>query len=131
MSVHNLRLPPTYSKKKSRMNLPHTKDLCIELLKQLNCEVTTSKENENRLYFEYQGEHIVIDASNDSYFIEMWDPWWLIVPLDDLEQMSNVRKAINVTNSRAEQPYITPSKKNRNLFSIPNANVYCQKNCPT
>ena len=78
---------------------PHTKDLCIELLKQLNCEVTTSKENENRLYFEYQGEHIVIDASNDSYFIEMWDPWWLIVPLDDLEQMSNVRKAINVTNS--------------------------------
>ena len=51
---------------------PHTKDLCIELLKQLNCEVTTSKENENRLYFEYQGEHIVIDASNDSYFIEMW-----------------------------------------------------------
>ena len=78
---------------------PHTKDLCIDLLKQLNCEVTTSKENENRLYFEYQGEHIVIDASNDSYFIEMWDPWWLIVPLDDLEQMSNVRKAINVTNS--------------------------------
>lgn len=64
---------------------PHTKDLCIELLKQLNCEVTTSKENENRLYFDYQGEHIVIDASNDSYFIEMWDPWWLIVPLDDLE----------------------------------------------
>lgn len=78
---------------------PHTKDLCIELLKQLNCEVTTSKENENRLYFEYQGEHIVIDASNDSYFIEMWDPWWLIVPLDDLEQMSNVRKAINTINS--------------------------------
>ena len=77
----------------------HTKDLCIELLKQLNCEVTTSKENENRLYFEYQGEHIVIDASNDSYFIEMWDPWWLIVPVDDLEQMSNVRKAINTINT--------------------------------
>ena len=78
---------------------PHTKDLCIELLKQLNCEVTTSKENENRLYFEYQGEHIVIDASNDSYFIEMWDPWWCIIPLDDREQMSNVRKAINTINN--------------------------------
>lgn len=30
---------------------PHTKDLCIELLKQLNCEVTVLEENENRLYF--------------------------------------------------------------------------------
>ena len=78
---------------------PHTKDLCIELLKQLNCEVTVLEENENRLYFEYQGEHIVINASNDSYFIEIWDPWWCIVPMDDLEQMSNVRKAINTINT--------------------------------
>lgn len=78
---------------------PHTKDLCIELLKQLNCEVTVLEENENRLYFEFQGEHIIINASNDSYFIEMWDPWWCIVPMDDLEQMSNVRKAINTINT--------------------------------
>lgn len=79
---------------------PHTKDLCIELQKQLNCEVTVLEENEeNRLYFEFQGEHIVINASNDSYFIEMWDPWWCIVPIDDLEQMSNVRKAINTINT--------------------------------
>ena len=46
---------------------PHTKDLCIELLKQLNCEVTTSKENENRLYFEYQGEHITSVRDNELY----------------------------------------------------------------
>lgn len=114
---------------------PHTKDLCIELLKQLNCEVTTSKENENRLYFEYQGEHIVIDASNDSYFIEMWDPWWLIVPLDDLEQMSNVRKAINVTNSwggttvyytiEEEQKFVLHSKRQCILpKELPNVKEY-------
>lgn len=78
---------------------PHTKDLCIELLKQLNCEVTVLEDNENRLYFEFQGEHIIINASNDSYFIEMWDPWWCIVPMDDFEQMSNVRKAINTINT--------------------------------
>lgn len=112
---------------------PHTKDLCIELLKQLNCEVTTS--NENRLYFEYQGEHIVIDASNDSYFIEMWDPWWLIVPLDDLEQMSNVRKAINVTNSwggttvyytiEEEQKFVLHSKRQCILpKELPNVKEY-------
>ena len=78
---------------------PHTKDLCIELLKQLNCEVFVSEENENRLYFEYQGEHFIIDATNESFFINIWDPGWYVVPLDDLEQMSNVRKAVNTINN--------------------------------
>ena len=73
--------------------------MCIELLKQLNCEVFVSEENENRLDFKYQGEHFVIDANNENYFIDIWDPWWYIVPLDNLEQMSNVRKAINTINS--------------------------------
>lgn len=78
---------------------PHTKDLCIELLKQLNCEVFVSEEEENRLYFEYQGEHFIMDATNESFFINIWDPGWYVVPLDDLEQMSNVRKAVNTINN--------------------------------
>ena len=78
---------------------PHTKDLCIELLKQLNCEVFVSEEEENRLDFKYQGEHFIIDATNESFFINIWDPGWYIVPLDDLEQMSNVRKAVNTINN--------------------------------
>ena len=78
---------------------PHTKDLCIELLKQLNCEVFVSEEEENRLDFKYQGEHFIIDATNESFFINIWDPGWYVVPLDDLEQMSNVRKAINTINT--------------------------------
>ena len=78
---------------------PHTRDLCIELLKQLNCEVSVAEEDENRLCFQYQGELFVIDASNESFFIDIWDPRWYIVPLDDLEQMSNVRKAINTIDN--------------------------------
>ena len=77
----------------------HTKDLCIELLKQLNCEVFVSEEEENRLDFKYQGEHFIIDATNESFFINIWDPGWYVVPLDDLEQMSNVRKAVNTINN--------------------------------
>ena len=78
---------------------PHTRDLCIELLKQLNCKAAVAEEDENRLCFQYQGELFVIDASNESFFIDIWDPRWYIVPLDDLEQMSNVRKAINTINN--------------------------------
>ena len=78
---------------------PRTKDLCIELLKQLNCKAAVAEEDENRLCFQYQGEPFVIDTSNESFFIDIWDPRWYIVPLDDLEQMSNVRKAINTINN--------------------------------
>lgn len=34
----------TIQQKEKLEEPPHTKDLCIELLKQLNCEITTSKE---------------------------------------------------------------------------------------
>ena len=78
---------------------PHTRDLCIDLLKQLNCKAVVAEEDENRLCFQYQGELFVIDTSNESFFIDIWDPRWYIVPLDDLEQMSNVRKAINTINN--------------------------------
>ena len=78
---------------------PHTKDLCIDLLKQLNCTAAVAEEDENRLCFQYLGELFVIDTSNESFFIDIWDPRWYIVPLEDLEQMSNVRKAINTINN--------------------------------
>ena len=61
--------------------------------------VFVSEEEENRLDFKYQGEHFIIDATNESFFIYIWDPGWYVVPLDDLEQMSNVRKAINTINT--------------------------------
>ena len=114
---------------------PHTRDLCIELLKQLNCEVSVEEEDENRLYFQYQGEHFIIDATNESFFIDIWDPRWYIVPLDDLEQMSNVRKAINVTNSwggttvyytiEEEQKFVLHSKRQCILpKELPNVKEY-------
>ena len=101
---------------------PRTKDLCIELLKQLNCKAAVAEEDENRLCFQYQGELFVIDTSNESFFIDIWDPRWYIVPLDDLEQMSNVRKAINTINNYSgttivycieeeEQKYVLHSKR--------------------
>ena len=115
---------------------PHTRDLCIELLKQLNCEVSVEEEDENRLYFEYHGEHFIIDATNESFFINIWDPKWYIVPLDDLEQMSNVRKAINTINNYSgttivycieeeEQKFVLHSKRQCILpKDLPNVKEY-------
>ena len=86
---------------------PRTKDLCIELLKQLNCKAAVAEEDENRLCFQYQGELFVIDTSNESFFIDIWDPRWYIVPLDDLEQMSMYVRQLTQSTTIVEQPLFT------------------------
>lgn len=43
-----------------------TRDLCLELLHQLNCEVRIEHDD---IYFTYQNEKFMIEASNESAFI--------------------------------------------------------------
>ena len=44
-----------------------TRDLCLELLRQLNCEVRIEHDD---IYFTYQNEKFMIEASNDSAFMK-------------------------------------------------------------
>ena len=75
-----------------------TYDLCVEVLRKLNCEVQFDKENEYTMYFTYQGEHFQINTWKDCLMIGIWDTWWGIVDLDDLDDVSRIRKAINIVN---------------------------------
>ena len=50
-----------------------TRDLCLELLRQLNCEVRIEHDD---IYFTYQNEKFMIEASNESAFITIWDLHW-------------------------------------------------------
>ena len=77
-----------------------TRDLCVEVLRKLNCEVQFDEENEYTMYFTYQGEHFHIDTWKDCLMIGIWDTWWGTVDLDDLDDVSRVRKAINNINVR-------------------------------
>lgn len=75
-----------------------TRDLCVEILRKLNCEVQFDEENENTLLFSYQGEDFRIDTWNNCFTIVIWDVWWGTVDLDDLDDVSRIRKAINTMN---------------------------------
>lgn len=72
-----------------------TRDLCLELLRQLNCEVRVEHDD---IYFTYQNEKFMIEASNDSVFITIWDLHWDMVDSENVQDVENMKKAVNRTN---------------------------------
>ena len=75
-----------------------TKDLCLEILKRVNCQVIFDDDDPDRLLFTFQGEHFVINASNGYRMIVIWDMFWYSVDVENLEEVSLLRKAINNVN---------------------------------
>lgn len=72
-----------------------TRDLCLELLRQLNCVIQTKGDD---IHFSYQGERFMIEASNESLYITIWDLQWFRVGYEDDKRMQMVKKVINHTN---------------------------------
>ena len=110
-----------------------TRDLCLELLRQLNCEVCVEHDD---IYFTYQNEKFMIEASNDSAFITIWDLHWDMVDSENIQNVENMKKAVNRTNHlvhntvlyilyKEEKSYYILSKLQCLLMpNIPNTKVY-------
>lgn len=75
-----------------------TKDLCLQLLKELNVEVEKDDENEDTYNFEYFGERLSVRTSNDDSFIMLYDTFWKRFPAEDLEMVTLARKTVNRAN---------------------------------
>ena len=99
MSVNAEVLPLNNNNMEENQNLS-TRDLCAEVLRKLNCDVQFDEENEYNMYFTYQGEIFCVDTWENGLMITIWDTWWGTVDLDDLDDVSRVRKAINNINVR-------------------------------
>lgn len=99
MSVVSEVLPLNNNNMEENQNLS-TRDLCAEVLRKLNCDVQFDEENEYNMYFTYQGENFSVDTWENGLMITIWDTWWGTVDLDDLDDVSRVRKAINNINVR-------------------------------
>lgn len=99
MSVGAEVLPLNNNNMEENQNLS-TRDLCVEVLRKLNCDVQFDDENEYNMYFTYQGENFSVDTWENGLMITIWDTWWGTVDLDDLDDVSRVRKAINNINVR-------------------------------
>lgn len=76
-----------------------TRDLLLETLTNIGCQYELAeKEDDNRIFFSYQGEHFFVDATNDWKYIQIWDMFWESVELYDIDEFSRLKKAVNGSN---------------------------------
>lgn len=76
-----------------------TKNLVIKTLKGIGCQPET--DDNDRIYFKYQGEAFQIATDNNHLFIVIWDGWWARIGIDD-SSVSYLKEAINQTNQEID-----------------------------
>ena len=76
-----------------------TRELFMETLTEIGCQYELSEEeNDDRIFFDYQGEHFLAGVNNDSFYVHIYDTYWGHVELYDIEEFSRLRKAVNESN---------------------------------
>ncbi len=73
----------------------NTRALVLRTLKNIGCQKI---EEEDRISFSFQNENFIIEAADECQFINVLDPWWYVSPIDDIENLSRIRKAVNQIN---------------------------------
>ncbi len=73
-------------------------DTLADALKGLSCKYEID-EKDTSISFIFQGEHfIAYDLGDESPFITIADTWWYESPLDDIENLALMRRAVNDCN---------------------------------
>ena len=76
-----------------------TRDLFLETLTKIGCQYEFAKdEGDDRIFFAYQGEHFFVNASNEAWYIQIYDTHWGHVELYDIDEFSRLKKAVNGSN---------------------------------
>lgn len=75
-----------------------TRNLLIQTLKQLGGSILGISEKDGRINYAYQGHQFYFDSTDECSYINIWDPYWYDIPLDDIDQLALMRKVINLAN---------------------------------
>lgn len=75
-----------------------TRDLLLCVLTQIGCQYTIGEDE--RIHFDYQGEHLWAEAINDCRFINVYDTGWERCEMYDVEKVARLKQAINEVNFR-------------------------------
>lgn len=77
-----------------------SRDLFLETLSKIGCqyELGEGEEDDDKIYFAYQGENFTASASNDGWYVHLWDTHWGHVELYDIDEFARLKKAINLSN---------------------------------
>jgi len=87
---------------KSNANMENqkgTRDLFMETLTKIGCQYELAEEeDDDRIFFAYQGEHFFAGVRNDWQYIHVYDTHWGHVELYDIDEFARLKKAINESN---------------------------------
>ena len=75
---------------------PTTRSLLFSALDKLNLEYELEEDND--IHIKYQGEHLQILADDEKKYIIIRDLWWYSAPLDDIENLAILHRAVNECN---------------------------------
>lgn len=73
-----------------------TRDLLMCVLTQIGCQYTIDEDQ--RIHFDYQGEHFFAAANNEYCYIDVYDTGWEDCELYDVEKVAHLKRAINEVN---------------------------------
>lgn len=74
------------------------RELCKAVLRELNCNVVEDENDSSHMQFTFQGEEFSLIVSDDCLLVTVYDVAWGNVSLDDIDDVSRLRKTINNIN---------------------------------
>ena len=76
-----------------------TRELFMETLTKIGCQYELAdEEDDNRIFFAYQGEHFFADTTDEGWYVHLWDTHWGQIELYDVEELARLKKAVNEAN---------------------------------
>ena len=93
-----------------------TRELLFDVLRKLNLDYKIDTDGD--IQFTYHGEHFLIIAQDDAQYIQIRDLWWYEAPLEDIENLSILHRAVNLSNVNASNVFMYSNRKEDNTFNL-------------
>jgi len=88
------------------------------VIKNIGGHINLCKDDKEQLHIIYQGEHFTIIYSDDSSIINIYDVAWYSAELNDIENLSLVRQAVNACNRENSSTVLYTMEKEENSVNV-------------
>ena len=100
-----------------------TRDLFLETLTKIGCQYEIDSDDGN-ICFGFQGENFVASATNEGWYVRVWDTYWGHVELYDIDDFSRLRKAVNNSNLNCATMTVYTINEERNTVDVHSKAVF-------
>ena len=100
-----------------------TRDLFLETLTKIGCQYEIDPDDDS-ICFGYQGENFVASATNEGWYVRVWDTYWGHVELYDIDEFSRLRKAVNNSNLNCATMTVYTINEERNTVDVHSKSVF-------